>query len=205
MPRYKDYDDYISSCEDFAQPMLRFLRDCVNEACPEVNEEFKWNFPCFTYKGSILCYMSGFKKHATFGFWLGGLMDDPENLFSTKATSNGMGQFGKMTSRDDLPGKDVLIRYIKHAMQLTDEGKKLPTTKKKDAKEHPVPEVLLSALKENAEAKSTFEGFSQSKRNDYIEWITSAKTEKTQLKRLEQTIEWLSEGKPRNWKYMKKW
>lgn len=204
MARYKNYDDYISSCEDFAQPVLRYLRECVTEACPEVQEEFKWNFPCFAYKGSILCHMSGFKQHATFGFWLGSIMEDPDKLFK-KAANNGMGQFGKITSLDDLPSKSVLTSYIKHAMQLTDEGKKLPTANKKAAKEYPVPEVLQSALNENTQAKSTFENFSQSKRNDYIEWIDEAKTEKTQLKRLEQTIEWLSEGKPRNWKYMKKW
>jgi uncharacterized protein YdeI (YjbR/CyaY-like superfamily) len=37
-----------------------------------------------------------------------------------------------------------------------------------------------------------------------VEWITEAKTEETINKRISTTIEWLLEGKSRNWKYMKK-
>jgi len=33
--------------------------------------------------------------------------------------------------------------------------------------------------------------------------VTEAKQEATRAKRLETAIEWISEGKPRNWKYMK--
>ena len=40
-------------------------------------------------------------------------------------------------------------------------------------------------------------------RRNYIEWITEAKRADTRQRRLEQTVEWLAEGKPRNWKYMK--
>jgi uncharacterized protein YdeI (YjbR/CyaY-like superfamily) len=35
-------------------------------------------------------------------------------------------------------------------------------------------------------------------------WIDEAKTATTKEKRIAQTIEWLIEGKQRNWKYMKK-
>jgi hypothetical protein len=34
-----------------------------------------------------------------------------------------------------------------------------------------------------------------------VQWLTEAKTEHTREKRLATTIEWLSEGKRRNWKY----
>jgi uncharacterized protein YdeI (YjbR/CyaY-like superfamily) len=39
---------------------------------------------------------------------------------------------------------------------------------------------------------------------EYIEWLTEAKSEETRQKRLETAIAWISEGKPRNWKYQKK-
>ena len=38
-------------------------------------------------------------------------------------------------------------------------------------------------------------------RKEYVEWVTKAKQEATRQKRLEQTVEWLAEGKTRNWKY----
>jgi uncharacterized protein YdeI (YjbR/CyaY-like superfamily) len=64
------------------------------------------------------------------------------------------------------------------------------------------PDDLATALERNAKARATFEGFPPSQRRDYIEWITEAKRDETRKRRLEQTIEWLSEGKSRNWKYM---
>jgi uncharacterized protein YdeI (YjbR/CyaY-like superfamily) len=56
-------------------------------------------------------------------------------------------------------------------------------------------------MQQNKAAAATFANFSTSKRNDYIEWLTDAKQEKTRDKRLATTIEWLTEGKSRNWKY----
>ena len=38
-------------------------------------------------------------------------------------------------------------------------------------------------------------------RREYLEWIAEAKQDATRAKRIEIAIEWLSEGKRRNWKY----
>jgi uncharacterized protein YdeI (YjbR/CyaY-like superfamily) len=68
-----------------------------------------------------------------------------------------------------------------------------------------MPDDLAAALKKNAKARATFEKFAQSQKNEYIVWIAEAKQDATRQKRLETALEWLAEGKPRNWKYMKKW
>jgi uncharacterized protein YdeI (YjbR/CyaY-like superfamily) len=39
------------------------------------------------------------------------------------------------------------------------------------------------------------------RRREYIEWITEAKKPETRAKRLATTLEWLAQGKSRNWKY----
>ena len=52
---------------------------------------------------------------------------------------------------------------------------------------------------------ATFEAFSPSNKREYIDWINEAKTQATKEKRLTQAIEWMQEGKPRNWKYMKEY
>jgi uncharacterized protein YdeI (YjbR/CyaY-like superfamily) len=66
-----------------------------------------------------------------------------------------------------------------------------------------VPADLAAALRRNRKARASFEAFSPSHRREYIEWITEAKREETREKRLATTIEWLEEGKPRHWKYLK--
>lgn len=202
--KYANYDDYISRQEKFAQPILIYLRECIHEGSPDIKEEFKWSFPNFTYKGSILAHMAGFKEHATFGFWLASHMEDPNNIFQLEVKS-GMGQFGKIKSLKELPSKEILVQYIREAISLHDQGKKLVTNKVSAKKQYAIPEALVEALDSNAIAKTGYDSLSPSHKTEYIEWIAEAKTDATREKRLVQAILWLEEGKPRNWKYMKKW
>jgi uncharacterized protein YdeI (YjbR/CyaY-like superfamily) len=67
-----------------------------------------------------------------------------------------------------------------------------------------MPPALSAALKKNKKAKANFEHMPPSHRREYIEWIAEAKTEPTRDKRIATTLEWLVEGKSRNWQYMKK-
>ena len=66
-----------------------------------------------------------------------------------------------------------------------------------------IPDDLAAALRKNKRARATFDAFSTSNRNEYVEWLVTAKQEATREKRLLTAIEWIAEGKPRNWKYMK--
>lgn len=189
-------DAYIAKSADFARPILEHLREVVHAACPDVEEQMKWSFPNFMYKG-ILCSMASFKEHCSFGFWKGELV-----VGGDAAAEKAMGQFGRITKVSELPSKKVLTGYIKKAMQLNDDGVKAPSrTKKAPKPEAMVPDDLAAALRGNAKARATFEGFPPSHRREYIEWITEAKTEATRSKRLNTTLEWLAEGKSRNWKY----
>ncbi len=191
-------DAYIAKSAEFARPILNHLRDVVHAACPEVEETMKWSFPNFMYKG-ILCNMAAFKEHCAFGFWKGSLVLKQEG----NDNRDGMGHLGRITKLSDLPSKKVLTGYIKDAMKLNDAGVKSPTrSKPKRPKEVVVPEELLSAIAQNKKALATFEKFSPSHKREYIEWIAEAKTEATRTRRMETAIEWMAEGKPRNWKYM---
>ena len=191
-------DAYIAKSAEFARPILVHLREVVHAACPEVEETMKWSFPNFMYKG-ILCSMAAFKEHCAFGFWKGSLVLKQEG----DDARDGMGHLGRLTKLSDLPSKKVLTGYIKDAMKLNDAGVKSPTrSKPKRPKEVIVPHELTSALGQNKKALATFEKFSPSHKREYIEWITEAKTEATRTRRLETAIEWMAEGKPRNWKYM---
>lgn len=114
-----------------------------------------------------------------------------------------MGSFGCITSRKDLPNEKTLIGYVKKATALNEAGIKAPgRTKPKKRKPIEVPDYFATALKKNARARKTFEGFPPSHRREYLEWVTEAKREETRNQRLTTSIEWLAEGKARNWKYM---
>ncbi|UHQ19259.1 YdeI/OmpD-associated family protein [Lysobacter sp. KIS68-7] len=189
-------DAYIAKQADFARPILEHVRAAVHEACPDVEETLKWSMPTFLYGGGILCGMAAFKQHASFGYWKHAL------VVGEGEPRDGMGSYGKLTSVKELPPKKTLIAHIKRAMQLNLDNVKSPAQRKTAPKPPPeAPEDLLAALKKNAKARKTFEAFPPSAQRDYVEWIIEAKREETRKTRLAQAVEWLAEGKRRNWKY----
>ena len=191
-------DTYIEKAQPFARPILQYLRALVHEVCPEVEETIKWGFPHFQYKG-ILCSMASFKAHCVFGFWKAALMQDPV-LMENARGETAMGHLGKITSLHDLPSKQKLKAWIREAVALNDQGVPLKKTAA-TRKEIPVPDDLLQALAQNPAAQRTFEAFTPGCKREYLEWITEAKTAATRNKRMMQAIEWMAEGKKRNWKY----
>ncbi len=198
----KRIDAYIAGSADFAKPILNHLRKLVHKACPDIIETMKWSFPHFDYKG-IMCAMAGFKQHCVFGFWKGALMSD-KRLLEMAKSEVAMGHLGKINSLKDLPSDKILIQYIHEAMRLNENGVKIVRKKSnKTKKELIVPADLKKSFSKNKKAQSVFDGFSHSNKKEYLDWITEAKTEETRLKRLTTAIQWLAEGKIRNWKYAK--
>ena len=190
-------DAYIGKSADFAKPILAHIRKLVHKACPDITETMKWSFPHFDHKGTV-CSMASFKQHCAFGFWKQSLLE--QDAFPAEKTA--MGSFGRITSVKDLPSDKVMISLIKQAVELNEKGIKVQR-KPAEKKELIIPDDLRKALSKNKVAKTAFEKFSPSHKREYVMWIEEAKTEPTRNKRLATTVEWLSEGKSRNWKYEK--
>lgn len=191
-------DAYIEKSAEFAQPILRHLREVVHEGCPEVEEEIKWGMPFFTYNG-MFCHMAAFKQHCALGFWNG------RRIFpaAQEKSKEAMGNFGRITSLRDLPPRRALLGHVKAARRFHDEliSRPKPSSRPREKKELVVPAYFAAALKKNKKALAAFEAFSYSHRKEYVEWVGEAKSDETRERRLATTLEWLAEGKSRNWKY----
>ncbi len=199
----KAIDAYISRRADFAKPILNHIRELVHNACPDVEEKTKWGMPHFDYKDKMMCHMAAFKQHAVMGFWFAAIMKDAvlqENAKSEVA----MGHLGRITQIKDLPSDKKITAWVKESMALIDKGVKLPTKKATEKKEIITPDYFISALNKNKKAKQVFENFAPSHKKEYLEWITGAKTEETRNRRMATAMEWIAEGKGKNWKYEKK-
>lgn len=192
-------DAYIAKSADFARPILERLRDVVHGACPDVAEEIKWGHPSFAWKG-MLCGMAAFKAHCAFGFWKHRLVVGKDDARATSA----MGDFGRLTSVSMLPSRTALTRLVRKAMDLNERGVKAPRDKTAPKKPLRTPRELAARLAEAPSAQATFDAFSPSHRREYIEWIAQAKRPETKQRRLDTTIQWLSEGKTHNWRYEKR-
>ena len=188
-------DAYIARQADFARPILEHLRRVVHGAAPEAEETIKWGMPHFTVGGRILAGMGAFKAHATFGFGMG-----KDVLGDLGGEGKAMGQFGRLTSVADLPDQAALAAVIRRAANAAAAGPK-PRPKKAPKPEATVPEDLAAALAARPAAQETFDAFPPSCRREYVDWIVEAKRPETRANRLAQAVDWMAEGKRRNWKY----
>ena len=195
-------DAYIAKAQPFAKPILTHIRKVVHAGCPGVEETVKWGHPHFDYKG-IFCGMASFKEHATFGFWKGALLKGVVKGVPTGA-DDAMGQFGRIASLKDLPAEKTLLAIVKAAAKLNDDRIAVPKPTSKPRPPIPVPPFFAAALKKNTKALAVFDAFPPGHRREYLEWIVEAKTQETRDKRLATALEWIAEGKGRNWKYERK-
>ena len=193
-------DAYIDKAAPFAQPILKHLRQLVHSVSPLLTETMKWGFPFFDYKGSV-CQMAAFKGHMGFGFWKQRQLNDPGKLI--KEEDGTAGSFGKITSLSDLPADEILIDFIKQAMALNETENKKPIEKKATVPKAVIemPGDFAKLLAAIPKAFEIYQRFSPSHKREYLEWIVDAKTDATRLKRMETAVEWMTEGKSRNWKY----
>jgi len=198
-------DTYIDNAALFAQPVLAHLRALVHKACPDVVEEIKWGRPFFLYRGTILCNIAAFKAHCSFGFWgaeIGKVLRKDGVL-----QSGGMGSLGRITSHKDLPQEKQLLGYIRQAAALIESGqgenRMVAERRIVKAPKPPLeaPPEFAAALKKNKAAQAAYDAFSPSCKREYAEWIAEAKRPETRERRIAQAVEWIGEGKQRNWKY----
>lgn len=190
-------DAYIAKAPEFARPILEKLRASFHKASPDIIENIKWGAPSFEYKG-IVAGMAAFKNHVGFGFIKSPLMSDPHGLLEDRACESIMHL--RASNVSELPTQKILLPYIREALSLNEQGTTVPRKPPGKKALQPPPD-LLRALKNNLKAFTVFEGFPPGKRRDYVEWINEAKREQTRARRVATAVEWLAEGKSRNWKY----
>lgn len=191
MSKDQRIDDYIAKAGAFARPILIELRARIHRALPDAEEGIKWGMPHFMVRGKNVAGIAAFKAHCALV------------IHGEGRTGDALGGYGRISSIGDMPPEDELVAAIKSAVERVEvhgsatKGRDKPASK---------PEILMpgdfaAALSDNPKAKAAFDAMAPSHRREYLEWITGAKREETRTKRLATTIDWLSEGKKRNWKY----
>src|SRR5580692_5414082 len=155
-------DAYLAKAQPFAQPIMEHLRDIVHKGCPEVEETIKWSRPFFEYRGAILCNMSAFKQHCSFGFWgeeMGAVLRE-----AGVVQDGGMGSLGRITTVKDLPADKQMLGFLRQAAGFVDRGEytsPIAARHEKKAAKHGVVKAekaaveapeLMAALKKNKKA-----------------------------------------------------
>ena len=179
-------DQHIANAGEFARPILDRFRALVHREVPACVEAIKWGMPHFTVGGRNLAGMAAFKAHVSI-------------FFHNNEQAGGAGPFRRIASLDEFPDEAVVVERLRSAIaRLAAPKAKVPLASRKPVPELPEP---FSAALEAAGHSERFAAMPPGKRREYIEWIVEAKTQPTRDKRTAQAVEWIGEGKSRNWKY----
>jgi uncharacterized protein YdeI (YjbR/CyaY-like superfamily) len=151
--------------------------------------------------------MSAFKQHCAFGFWgleIGAILRE-----AGAVRKGAMGTLGRITSVAALPPEKQLMAWVRQAAAFVDSGNYTsPIAARNKVVKAPKPALktppeFANALRKNKKAAAAFAAFSPSCKREYVEWIVDAKREETRDQRIATAVEWIAQGKQRNWKYQR--
>ncbi|WP_339877251.1 YdeI family protein [uncultured Algoriphagus sp.] len=161
-----------------------------------LNEELKWGVPCYTYQGSNVVLIHGFKEYCALLFHKGALLNDINGIL-IQQTENV--QSARQIRFPDLHEivelRPVLKTYIYEAIEVEKAGLKVELKK---TKEYAVPEEFQVKLDENEMLKQAFEKLTPGRQRGYLLYFDSAKQAKTREARVEKVIPQILEGKGLN-------
>lgn len=179
--------------------LMRQIRSVLLET--ELKEEVKWGIPSYTFNGSMVIGMAGFKNWLALWFYQGVFLSDPNALLvsGTEGKTKGQRQW-RIKSADEF---DVvtLQQFVNEAIENARAGKFIAIEKNKQVE---IPSELAQALRENAELAAIFETMSPSHRREYAEYVADAKQEVTRLRRVEKIVPMILSKAGLNDKYKSK-
>jgi uncharacterized protein YdeI (YjbR/CyaY-like superfamily) len=196
-------DAYIAKAPPFAVPILEHVRAAMHAACPELDETMKWSRPFFELDGRVFAGMAAFKAHCAVNFWRG--RGEPAEAIEAPA-GTAMARFGHVESLADLPSAAALRKLVaaaaKEVRAKHESAAPASAAVKRTPRPPPtLPDDLATALRTTPTARKGFDAFTPGQQREYVEWIVEARRAATRAARIAQAVEWMAEGKTRNWKY----
>jgi uncharacterized protein YdeI (YjbR/CyaY-like superfamily) len=171
---------YLEAAKQW-QPELMKLRE-VLLTC-ELEEDFKWRAPCYTWRGQNVVLLGGFKAHCLLAFVKGALLSDPEGVLVQQGPNTQGSRSFQFTSLDQIERqKRLIVAFVREAIQLERDGAKVIYAPPAATS---LPPELQQRLEQDAVLKAAFEGLTPGRRRAYCMHIGAAKQATTRLKRVD--------------------
>ena len=191
----KEVDRYIANAKQW-QAELRALREVL--AKTPLEETIKWGMPCYTYNGSNVVGMSGFKSY--FGLWFhqGALLADDAGVLinAQKGKTQALRQWRMESAKDIKPA--AIRRYVKESIANIDGGKKISARRSKTLD---IPTALTNAMRRQKGATAAFRNLRPGLQREYAEYVSLAKRDDTKQRRIDKILPMILAGKGLNDRY----
>lgn len=160
-----------------------------------LTEEMKWGKPCYTFKGSNLIIVQGFKNYCALMFCKGALLKDSNGLLTAPGQhTQAARQIRFSQLREIVEMEPVLNAYINEAIQAEQAGRKVNFKKNPE----PAPTELQAKLDQIPSFKKAFNALTPGRQRGYILYFSGAKQSATRKSRVEKCVPLILEGKGLN-------
>lgn len=172
--------------KEYAQ-LRQIALDC------ELTEELKWGCPCYTYKGTNILLIHGFKAYCAYLFHKGALLKDSEEILIQQTENVQSARQARFTNVQEIVDlADSLRAYIYEAIEVEKAGLKVEMKK---TEEFHMPEELATKFEEDPSFKAAFDSLSPGRQRGYLLHFSDAKQSKTRIARIEKAKSKIFEGK----------
>jgi len=176
------------------QEEYRKLRSIILDC--QVTEELKWGVPCYTYSGSNIVLIHGFKEYCALLFHKGALLNDTGGLLVQQTENVQAARQIRFTGvREIVELESVLKAYIFEAIEVEKAGLKVNFKK---TSEYKISEEFQKKLDETPVLKTAFNALTPGRQRAYILHVSQPKQSKTRESRIEKCIPRILGGKGLN-------
>jgi len=186
-------DGFLKKAKKWQEEFERLRQVCIG--CG-LTEELKWGKPCYTYRGSNVVLIHGFKDYCALLFFKGALLKDPKAIL-VQQTENVQAarQIRFANVRQIVEMESTLKAYIKEAIEVEKGG--LEVTYKKTS-EFAIPAEFQNRLDDSPALKTAFHELTPGRQRGYLLYFSAGKKSKTRAARIEKCVHQILEGKGLN-------
>lgn len=185
--------EFIQS-SDHWQEEMELLREVLLGTA--LQEDFKWNKPCYTYEGKNIVILQAFKEYCALLFFKGVLMNDPDGILVKTGPNTRVGRQIRFANAKDVRRLEmVLPKYIQNAIEVEISGVRVEDTKKSSQK---IPIELQERLKKDSVFRVAFEKLTPGRQRAYVIYFSGAKQSGTRKSRIEKSLPKILQGKGPN-------
>src|SRR5262245_35596531 len=182
-------DGFLDKAEKWREEFERLRTMCLD--C-ELTEELKWGKPCYTYQGSNIVLIHGFKEYCALLFFKGALLKDTRGILVQQTENVQAARQIRFTNlREVVQMGSILEAYIKEAIEAEIAG--LEVSYKKTS-EFPIPQEFQNRLDKSPALKAAFNALTPGRQRGYILYFSSAKQSQTRASRVEKCVQQILNG-----------
>jgi uncharacterized protein YdeI (YjbR/CyaY-like superfamily) len=148
----------------------------------DLSEELKWGKPCYTFQGSNIVIIQGFKEYCALLFCKGALLKDPDGILVKPGENTQAARQIRFTELREISSREHIIKaYVREAIEVERAGLEVAYKKTSDFE---VPEELQKNFKEAPELKTAFKALTPGRQRAYLLYFSAPKQSKTREARI---------------------